>query len=322
MKILLCFCFLFFINILSSQVKIASNNTDGTLSILNLNDCKEETYSLNQTFSDIAFTPNNNLYGIINGLLFKIDYLNSSYSVVGSAPYGTGLVALDDNFLLIDSNDSLYKISTTTANSVPLGKIGYVCVGDFAILNDTVYMTDWNYHLIKIILNASKTSILSVKDVGFVKTNNNFIYSLFTAYPSCTASSKELFGIVKNNIYKINPQTTAVNLVCTIPNPSIDSYGATSSFEFDTHVNLLEQMPNVFTPNGDNINDLLSFTKCDKILKTTIYNRWGNEIFSTENQNHFWDGRTNGGEACAEGTYYYVILTEEKTVKGYIQLVR
>jgi gliding motility-associated-like protein len=329
MKILLCLGLTFYFSTIFCQVKIISNNSNGTISLLSIKDCSEESHLINNTFSDIAVTPNNNLYGLNIGL-YIIDYLNNSSSFVGtitdvnnkSINGGKGLVALDDNYLLMDSFDSLYKVSTINAKAIPLGKIGYACAGDFAILDDTLYMADLGSHLIKIILNPSKTSILSVIDLGIVNINYLPIYSLFTAYPSCKATQKELFSIVKNNIYKINPQPLTISLVCSIENSSIDSYGATASIEFDTYFDTDERMPNVFTPNGDQVNDVFNFTKCDNILKTTIYNRWGNEVFNTEKQNHFWDGRTTSGEECANGTYFYVIITNEITYKGHIELFR
>lgn len=329
MRIFLCLCLLISSNSIRCQGKIISNNADGSLSVLSMNDCSTETYTLNITFADIAMTPNNELYGI-NAVLYKVDYLNNSYSLIGgildtnnrTIYAGTGLVALDDHFLLMDYNDSLYRVSTTTAIAYSMGKIGHDCGGDLAILNDTLYMTElFTNNLIKISLNPSKTSILSVVDLGFIKTQLP-IYSLFTTYPSCHASDKELFAIEKNNLYKINTQTADATLICSVTNPIIESYGATASFGFDSNGNLLKQLPNIFTPNGDNINDVLNLAICNKILKTTIYNRWGTIVFDTEKENHFWDGRTTSGVECAEGTYFYVITTDEKTYKGYLQLTR
>jgi gliding motility-associated-like protein len=86
--------------------------------------------------------------------------------------------------------------------------------------------------------------------------------------------------------------------------------------------NCSDIIPNVFTPNADGINDVLRFTTCNKIINTTIYNRWGNLVFNTENQNYSWDGKTTSGEPCIDGTYFYIIQTEEKTYKGFIQLIR
>ncbi len=82
-----------------------------------------------------------------------------------------------------------------------------------------------------------------------------------------------------------------------------------------------DYLPNIFTPNGDNINDVLKFS-CDEIIKTSIYNRWGNIVFVTETVNHFWDGRTTSGEPCNDGIYFYIVQTEEKTYKGFVQLIR
>jgi len=81
-------------------------------------------------------------------------------------------------------------------------------------------------------------------------------------------------------------------------------------------------IPNILTPNNDSINDILRFNTCNEIIKSTIYNRWGNVIFESEKSNPFWDGRTTSGEPCVDGNYFYVITTEEKIYKGFVQLVR
>lgn len=83
-----------------------------------------------------------------------------------------------------------------------------------------------------------------------------------------------------------------------------------------------QNFPNIFSPNADLVNDIAKFEACTTVLRTTVYNRWGNKIFETENSNHYWDGRTTSGEICPDGTYYYVLQTEEEIYKGFIQLVR
>lgn len=67
-------------------------------------------------------------------------------------------------------------------------------------------------------------------------------------------------------------------------------------------------MPNVFTPNYDSINDVFR-PIIDEIteLEFSIYNRYGNLIFETKRLRGFWDGRTTGGEACPDGTYFCVL---------------
>ena len=84
----------------------------------------------------------------------------------------------------------------------------------------------------------------------------------------------------------------------------------------------LDNLANVFTPNNDSNNDVFKIKNCGTVLKTSIYDRWGILQFQTENQNHYWDGRTTSGEKCVDGTYYYIIETKEKTIKGFLQLIR
>src|SRR5690606_35936340 len=62
------------------------------------------------------------------------------------------------------------------------------------------------------------------------------------------------------------------------------------------------EIPNVFTPNGDGINDIFYFHNAErKELFTEIYNRWGNLVDSW-NGNPAWDGAD-----LSEGVYYYVV---------------
>ena len=62
----------------------------------------------------------------------------------------------------------------------------------------------------------------------------------------------------------------------------------------DSRVN----MPNVFTPNGDQINDTYKpvFDKMTtfETYLFTIYDRWGQKVFETSNPKDSWDGRRNG----------------------------
>lgn len=81
-------------------------------------------------------------------------------------------------------------------------------------------------------------------------------------------------------------------------------------------------LPNIFTPNNDNINELFKFSTCSDVIKTTLYNRWGNKVFETTDITNYWDGKTTSGKDCNDGNYYYIIETKEKTIKGFVQLIR
>jgi len=71
--------------------------------------------------------------------------------------------------------------------------------------------------------------------------------------------------------------------------------------------------PNVFTPNGDGINDrYVPVGKDVTAFKMTIYNSWGEIVFETNDIGKTWDG-TFKGKHCASGVYLYMAHYE-----GYI----
>src|SRR5690606_14078660 len=84
------------------------------------------------------------------------------------------------------------------------------------------------------------------------------------------------------------------------------------------------EIPNAFTPNGDGLNDRfvirgLEFYPENRLL---IFNRWGNEIFSSTGYKNDWDGATLNA-----GTYYYIFELRLhsghwQTFKGFVTIVR
>jgi gliding motility-associated-like protein len=88
-------------------------------------------------------------------------------------------------------------------------------------------------------------------------------------------------------------------------------------------------IPNVFTPNGDGMNDKLIFVGVDgtKEFELKIYNRWGKLAFKTTTATDYWDGKI-GGTIASAGTYYYhltytdVCDSEEKIVNGFVTLLK
>lgn len=74
-----------------------------------------------------------------------------------------------------------------------------------------------------------------------------------------------------------------------------------------------EKIPNIFTPNGDGINDLFDYTlNRYSTFELHIFNRWGNSVFQSNNQDIKWDATVNGNKVPA-GTYYYILTTNYVT---------
>ncbi|MCB0850650.1 MAG: gliding motility-associated C-terminal domain-containing protein, partial [Bacteroidetes bacterium] len=87
-------------------------------------------------------------------------------------------------------------------------------------------------------------------------------------------------------------------------------------------------VPSAFTPNGDGINDFYTIGyNLVSSLQFRIFNRWGEEVFSSNNPDFQWDGRLPGGRAAPEGVYSYALsgtyLTGEPIMKvGTLTLIR
>jgi len=64
-------------------------------------------------------------------------------------------------------------------------------------------------------------------------------------------------------------------------------------------------VPNMFTPNGDDFNDVFRVEGnfIDE-LKMVVYNRWGEEVFESDSQDNAWDG-TFKGTALEADVYGY-----------------
>ncbi len=85
--------------------------------------------------------------------------------------------------------------------------------------------------------------------------------------------------------------------------------------------------PNVFTPNGDQINDLFEVTSSDgNPVSLRVFTRAGVLVFSIEAKICQWDGYSSSGQEMANGVYYYtaeVVGSSPKiTKKGFVHLYR
>ena len=83
-------------------------------------------------------------------------------------------------------------------------------------------------------------------------------------------------------------------------------------------------MPNVFTPDGDGVNDeFISFPyRFVESIDAKIYNRWGILQFSTQDPDIKWDGTNmSSGQQVSDGTYYYIIKVRTIRLQGIVEEV-
>ncbi len=119
--------------------------------------------------------------------------------------------------------------------------------------------------------------------------------------------------------------TYTITLITTTQYNCIDTTYETIIIDPD----FLFYIPNAFTPDGDGVND--GFTGKGVFIKEfemTIFDRWGNLIYSSTDINKPWDGKANHGTEIAQSdVYVYVFkVTDFKMIKhkykGIVTLVR
>jgi gliding motility-associated-like protein len=77
-------------------------------------------------------------------------------------------------------------------------------------------------------------------------------------------------------------------------------------------------VPTAFTPNNDGLNDILKpyYVQIKSLSYFTIFNRWGQKVFSTNDLNKGWDGFSKSNEIIA-GSYVWVLKAVDAIGKIY-----
>ena len=136
-----------------------------------------------------------------------------------------------------------------------------------------------------------------------------------------------------NGVHLQNPTATPVDSITTYQVMVQDGYGCTN---IDTVSVFIRDVicgepyiyvPNAFTPNGDDNNDIL-YVKADIAteLYFAIYDRWGEMVFSTTNSDYGWNGTYKGKTLDPAVFVYYLKVTCINNLlfekKGNITLIR
>jgi gliding motility-associated-like protein len=87
-------------------------------------------------------------------------------------------------------------------------------------------------------------------------------------------------------------------------------------------------VPNTFTPDGDRSNNIFyAKTIGIKELSISIFNRWGQIVYTSKEINFNWDGTIDDGIMAIDGTYIYSIdfttnSGRYKTIHGHVNLLK
>ncbi|RZK72807.1 MAG: T9SS type B sorting domain-containing protein, partial [Pedobacter sp.] len=256
----------------------------------------------------------------------KLGLANKSIAVAGGLLPGASVLATE-MYTLTQADKDLGSVSNTASvqASAPSG----------IIVQDVSGTADGNNT--PTIITVPKSPI-AFDDKGETKANSPLVIDVLgNDDPGNSTLDKltiELVSSPTHGTVKVNADGT----ITYTPNPGYtgaDSfqYRVKDAFGYSTNVatvtlnsNFFEiKVPNLFTPNGDGINDVFEIRGLNQYGENQlqIVNRWGNEVFHATNYQNNWTG-----EGLNEGTYYYLLRVkrigsnEYEVMKGYITLIR
>ncbi|MGE0562299.1 MAG: gliding motility-associated C-terminal domain-containing protein [Flavobacteriales bacterium] len=247
--------------------------------------------------------------------------------------WNIGTVAL--RFCWTPSCNDLFKSFSVQVNAFSLGcdgksqdsilfnldvvppPVNFSTLGDIMVPYGTDYCQDISFKdtsLVDLIKIDISSSIFSNGAV-FPTLPNNYVYSdsIITNVPNTSSNTQALGSRYCwtpdcehiGNVYGLRAILSSID--CPQAIQDTISFDITVTPPFDT----LEFVPNVFTPNGDGMNDVFQISgisnPCNDNIALKIYNRWGIEIFESSDPIFEWDGKNKSGNEVPSGTYYLIV---------------
>ncbi|HWY10288.1 MAG TPA: gliding motility-associated C-terminal domain-containing protein [Bacteroidia bacterium] len=169
--------------------------------------------------------------------------------------------------------------------------------------------------------NASGTVTTTNIVIANVNPNSSFSASLTTVgFPNqidltnfSTGATSYIWGysetvMTNTTTNAVHDYTAAGAYTVTLIALNSDGCFNSSSYSFYIADSSGITLPNIFTPNGDGVNDIFKpVARGINSMKVYVYTRYGNFLYSWDTINGFWDGYTTSGILCESGTYFYVI---------------
>lgn len=232
-----------------------------------------------------------NVIGTVTTTNIGTQDLTKTGTIVDIDPNPTVVI---DNVTVVEGINLVFTIALLNSNSEPMQ----------------------NHLPINFALETVNETATVVQD--FEQITTNFSIPAYTS--SITVS-------VKTFDDNLNEGKETMRLQATLFSKEVSNL---SSIVFGTGTLKDNDIPNLFSPNGDGKSDTFKIGGVQDFpnFKIEIFDRWGGKVFSYSNNGNsnpiWWDGNYNG-KPVIEGVYYYTLdfndgITPPKT--NFIQLIR
>jgi gliding motility-associated-like protein len=161
-----------------------------------------------------------------------------------------------------------------------------------AILNPAIYMNP-------VIINVPDTGFAPL-EITFEFQGNNVASCLWDFGNGQTSTEF-------NPVHTFNSYGDEI-IVLTVNSGEPNFCEETDTVTIFVDVNIIIDPNNVFTPNGDSLNDYFEVrTNGIRDLNVKIYDQWGDLVYEITSVSGKWNGNTESGKEAPEGVYFYYI---------------
>ena len=260
-----------------------------------------------------VFSLSYNSFSCLNGTLDIVTDAVDKYKIHYSWDFGDGASSLLANPLTHSYNSiGDYVISLKVSNDY-CPKYDTTLVGNIVTIVEPIKPTTFTLFLL-----AEMDTILAPLKVDTGYSEYNWVPSRYLSNP-----------FIANPIFNGPGSSGAkVDYILTRTNPTT-SCSVSDIYKFDISSDVVVAVPKAFTPNGDNLNDILKLeigAGLNSLIVFNVFNRWGKLVFSTQSISEGWNGKTNGIEQEMDGYTYYIeyinYKNERLKKKGAVALLR
>ena len=289
----------------SSTTEVASGLFSGNYSVTvtDSNNCEETaTFTINEPDS---------ISLVASGIINTTCYYSEDGSVVLAASGGNGPYEYSVSNNIYQNGNSFNGLAAADYTAIVLDANGCSATTTFTIeapeAIDVVLPP-------AIVVFAGSSTTLTPEITGADTAQVSYVWSPAT-YLSCTDCAAPVMTAREEITYTV----TATDAAGCSDTASVLVFVRD---DFELH------MPNIFSPNGDGVNDFYGPVDFGAIIRLEfrIFNRWGAEVFYTNNPQQPWDGNFKS-QPASEGVYVYTIMgtflnNETFKKKGSFTLVR
>jgi gliding motility-associated-like protein len=254
---------------------------------------------------------NNNVFG------YDISWVNSAGNTIVGDTIADGLSAGFSYTVTVNDANDCEDIATTILYTEPIEFIAHVTTINYAgpfhapkiisFIDSTIsvepYNFDWYW-------NFSVGDTSPDKELNLVDASDNQTFdNEFDLYNFDIDGD----GLGEDG-YELDEFLNSYSVLVALENSVTE---CVDTVRFDIEIQgLLPELPNIFTPNQDGINDEFLFSEyAMELVDVQIFNRWGQLVYTWVGSDKSWKGIGIDGKDLPEGVYFYVF--EGKGVDGY-----